>query len=100
MGNFIKYKKSIPFALWTKEINKIILCYILERKLLIGMICLNLFIFSSFLNKFNLNLLFILGLAKINLQNLFINKCYVKLIIFKKIYYKIKKKFFFQDFIL
>merc|ERR1712088_903118 len=68
---------------------KIILCYILERKLLIGMICLNLFIFSSFLNKFNLNLLFILGLAKINLQNRFINKCYVKLIIFKKIYYNL-----------
>lgn len=70
----------------------IILYYILERKLLIGMICLNLFIFSSFLNKFNLNywnLLFILGLAKINLQNLFLNKCYVKLIIFKKIYYKL-----------
>merc|ERR1711928_33213 len=54
-----KYKKYIPFALWIKETEQIflsqinnkykivILYYILKKKLSVGMICLNLFNFSS-----------------------------------------------------
>ena len=63
------------------------MCNIPDEKLLIGMICLNLFKSSSIKkNKLNLkywNLLFILGLAKIITLNYLSYFYKLKLIIFK-----------------
>ena len=62
------------------------MCNIPDEKLLIGMICLNLFKSSSIKNKLNLkywNLLFILGLAKIIILNYLSYFYKLKLIIFK-----------------
>merc|ERR1711928_64869 len=84
-----KYKKYIPFALWIKETEQIflsqinnkykivILYYILKKKLSVGMICLNLFNFSSRIYT-NLNISFLL--ICLNLFN-FSSRIYINLIL-------------------